>query len=557
MATIAPPTTVQPPPARRRRTAVALAVAAAVATAVTIVASRTGEDFWTVNPEVGSEWNLTLGRIVLFLLVFGATAALPPLVRRANRVGAAVFVLWALYLTAWLVATWPGVLMPDTVDVVVFTRDAIVHDFFGVLWAVLNVAMLDLVPHAAVWGPVHVALGAGVMAYASQLVHARRAALPPVVVMNVVALLSVAVVVNMLMYSRDSVFAMLHVVLALWVAHTVSTRTLPTGPQAALMAGLVAVLSVLRGDGIVLVVVVPLLLLTLRPPRRAVLAGAGMLLVALLVFRVLLPSLPDVDRRAQVYEFALRLNPLSRVLQTPFKSADPERDLRELGRVIDVAKARELHTPVEMAIFYSPHWNRAASPADFAAFGATADRMLRDNPTTVLASRVETFGHATGVAPEAWSITFHEPVTLPLPTRLERLAAQSVFIGGDMTGLTAEPPVQRAYTALSRVVAPTVRYDGLRPSGTALHWNFLPALLLLAGTLLFWRRVPFAAAFALVIVSRVPLVFLAAPSAQFKYYFSVHLGGIVLLGILLAHVRREHVERLVPRALAGRRATAA
>jgi hypothetical protein len=32
-------------------------------------------------------------------------------------------------------------------------------------------------------------------------------------------------------------------------------------------------------------------------------------------------------------------------------------------------------------------------------------------------------------------------------------------------------------------------------------------------------------------------VFAAAPAAQYKYYYSVLLAGLVIVGLLLAHVR--------------------
>jgi hypothetical protein len=82
-------------------------------------------------------------------------------------------------------------------------------------------------------------------------------------------------------------------------------------------------------------------------------------------------------------------------------------------------------------------------------------------------------------------------------------------------------------------------------------------MLVLIAALIAWRRVPFEAAVAAVILCRVPLIFIAAPGGQFKYYYSVHLGGIIVLGFLLARLRREHVARFVPALREQRRATRA
>ena len=543
---------------RGRRPGARLLVALAVAAVTTLVAWRTG-DWWQITGAdtgprgddfrvdgPGTVGNLTAARVLLFAAVFGLVYALPGLVRRTTRLGWAVFGGWALLLTLWLVATWPGLIVSDTVDLVVFSRQAVVYDWFSYLYSLSNVALLDLVPHAAVWAPIQIALMAGTMAYASQLIHAIGRSPWPVVLMNVVAALSAPVIVNSLVYGRDTIFALLHIVLALVVASAVVKRRWPSTSAIAGIAALTAVLSVLRGDGIVLLVIVPLLLSTIRPPRREALKAAGLLVAALILVRVIVPAPLTIDGRAEIYSFALRINPLSAVLQSPFHSPDRARDLRDLSRVIDVQKARELHRPAEMELFYSPFWRRDASDADFAAFRRAADRIFLNNPTTTLAARLETFGTATGLAPGTF--TFSDTATTPLRDRMTKLRELSRYLGGDFTGLAAaQPPVVSAYTAQADLLRPTTQYKGLSPGGTALHWNFLPWLGLLAAALLFWRRVPFEAAFATVILSRVPLVFLAAPSAQFKYYYSVHLGGIILLGFLAARLRREHVDALTPR----------
>lgn len=531
--------------------------AAAVAAVTTLVAWFTG-DWWRFEDHprtAGDTWraagpghvgNLTEARVLLFLAVFGFAYALPGLIRRTTRVGWIVFGAWTVFLTLWLVAVWPGILTPDTVDVVVFSREGIVYSWFSWLYSVMNLALLDLVPHTAVWAPVQIGLMAGVMAWASQLVYARRPSRWPVIVMNVVAALSAPVIVNTLAYGRDTVFALGHIALALVVARAVARRRFPAPPALAGIAALTVALSILRGDGVVLLLVVPLLLLAARPSWPQIRTGALIGIGALILIRFLVPAPLSIDGRKEIYAFALRINPLSLVLQTDYYDKDKARTERELSRVIDVNQARALGRPQEMELYYSPYWRRDASDADFAAFAKAADRVLFDNPVTTLSARLETFGAATGLAPGGF--TFADNATLDIGERDTRLRGSASYLGGDFTGLGAgRPPVERAYTAQADVLRPTTEYRGLVVGGTALHWNFLPWLVLLLGGLLLWRRAPFEAAFSAIILSRVPLIFLAAPSAQFKYYYSVHLGGMVLLGFLLARARRRHVAALQPR----------
>jgi hypothetical protein len=191
--------------------------------------------------------------------------------------------------------------------------------------------------------------------------------------------------------------------------------------------------------------------------------------------------------------------------------------------VIDVDAAVRKSTPAEIPVYWEGNWNPSASEEDWDAFFDVSDRLIRDNLFTVLGGRVATFSMASGFGDE---MVFRGPEQLS-----EREAERFTWIA-QKEGLEGEAPVLRLYDLESDVLRPTGEYDGLTPSGSALHWNLVPSLVLLE------------AAFALIVLSRVPLVFAAAPAAQFKYYYSVHLGGIILLGLLLAHVRSEHVRGL-------------
>jgi hypothetical protein len=512
-----------------------LALAVAAALIVTAAAWLTG-DWWNLTAPESDALNLTAARALIFLAVFATVLAVPAVVRRAGRAPLAVFAPWAVYLGLWLTALWPGPLMTDTVDVLANSRQGIVYEWFSYAYSLLAIAALDVVPHVASLAILQIVLTAALIAYASALLLRRGSGALPVVVLNVLAAVSVPVVVNSLLVTRDTVFAVLHVFLALYVADAVVRRSLSRGGLVG-VALLVGLLSVLRGDGVMLALCVPLLLLALRPARRQLLAGAALFAASLVLFHAALPAVLHVDPKVpHAYGLSLRMNPLGAVLNSDFYSPDKERDLATLGRVIDVEAVRQSATPLEIPAYWEGHWNKQATVEDFAAFKAVADRLMRDNLPTVFANRVQTFGAATGLAPGGFTGT-----ELPEPDR--RLDWVSI---PQRSGLTGSPPSDELYEALADPLREVGLYRGLFSYRAALQFNLLPWLLLLAAVLPFWRRARLEAVFAVIILSRVPLVFAAAPAAQFKYYYSVLLGGFVLAALLLSRLRRDHLRRLVP-----------
>ena len=517
----------EPVPAPRRSGRLWAAVSLAVAAAVTLIAWRTG-DWWIESEWPGFERNLTVARILLFGLVAGAVWAAPRALRRTSRVARIVFGAWAAYLGLWLMVTWPGLLMTDSVDVVFNARRGIVYEWFSYLHPLLHMAVMDVVPQIWMMVGVQAAATAALMAYASAALWERRPSWWPIIAMNVVAALSAPLVVTTLLASRDSLFGVAHVFLALYVARAVVIRRSLSRRGFAGVVALVAILSVYRGDGIALVLAVPLVLLVgLRPPRRTVLRGAAALAGALLVVHVALPAALSIREQPNQYDLSLRMNPLGAVLQSPdFYASRGKADLEALGRVIDVEAVKRVQVPTEIPAYWNGNWNRAASDEDHAAFRAAADRLLRDNLSIVLGNRVRNFGAATGLAPDGFRGT-------------ERGTAETRHDWiEDREGLEGEPPFAGLFATASHELAQTAQFRGLEPAGSALHWNLLPWLALLVVPLLAFRRFALEAAFSLVILARVPLVFLAAPAAQHKYYFSVLLGGLVVLGLLLTRVRR-------------------
>ena len=532
-------------PARRRALILLrwpFLVALLVATAVTVVAWTTG-DWWAINREFGGERNLTIARILLFAGVFGATLGVRELWRRSSRLARLAFAGWTGYLGFWLFGQWPGLVEPDTIDMFRNAQEGIVYEWFSYLSALIHLAVLDVVPHVGIFGVLQVLGMAALLAYVTALIAERSESRVPPAIFVALGVLSSPLVVYTIHFSRDTWFAMLHVVLALLVARAVAERRGLSRGGLVAIAALAGFLSAYRGDGPVVLITVAAVLLALRPPRRTLIAGAAVFAASVALFHVVLPAAVLVKPvNPHYYELTLQLNPLGAVLQSDFASENRERDLAGLRRVLDPDKVREIQTPVNIPAFWTAGiWRWDASEADWQAYGDATDRLFKENAPTVLANRLTNFAASSGL--QAGAYRGPEYIYVDWADRVTSMQEMNPVL---LDSLTAEPPVQRLYMAQEKVIHATSDFKGVRPAGAALHWNLLPWLGVLLAAMLAFRRARFEAIVAVIILSRVPLVFLVAPIAQFKYYNSVHLGGLVVVGLLLTRVRKEHLARLIP-----------
>ena len=100
--------------------------------------------------------------------------------------------------------------------------------------------------------------------------------------------------------------------------------------------------------------------------------------------------------------------------------------------------------------------------------------------------------------------------------------------------LSSGRPFPTLTDSLQRYFVYSVAYDPLLRSGSALFWNFLPSLAIILIALLTRLSGSGLRLAAIIVLARVPVVFLAAPASQFKYYLSVEMCGAFFLLLLIA-----------------------
>jgi hypothetical protein len=448
----------------------------------------------------------------------------PGIVRRTPTAGRAIFLAWAAYLGLWLLATWPGLLMTDSADVVEKVQRGVVHEWFSYVQPLITMAAMDVVPSIGAMAVVQIVATAAFFAYASVVMLRHGSGPVAVAIVNVVAAVLAPVVVDTLLHSRDTLFGLGHAYLAVAVADTIVSRRRPSPQWVVGIALLTGVLSIYRGDGIVLIVVVPALLLLLRPGRRAIALGAATFAAAFAVFHVVLPKLLVVQDQSREYAMSLRMNPLGAVLQGDYYSPDKAADEAALGRVLDVALVKRVSNPLDITAYWQGGWRPDAPDANFAIFERTSNRLLLDNLSLVAANRAETFAAAAGISSGGFT-----------GTQIGTLATRDDWLT-QRDGLVGDPLLPGLYEPAARYIRASGTFDGVALRGVTLHWDIIPWLALLIVVLLLFRRLPLEALIAAIILSRIPLVVAAAPAAQYKYFYSVLLGALVVSGLLIGRI---------------------
>ncbi|HEV7252634.1 MAG TPA: hypothetical protein VGN97_05990 [Mesorhizobium sp.] len=492
-----------------------------------------GFDWWG-RGSGPNPWGVAAIRLVGAAICFGLILGALELIKRAS-VGTRILMLaWAAYLGAWAAVFWPGFVMGDTYGAFRSSQAFPINDWHGYFKPLAYGAALDLVPEFWFITLVQVGLAACVLGL-WDLVLARHGAhwilraLP-----HLLLAINVAFVSNMLLLSRDTPFSLTVTALAALAFHLVLKKEVPRRPLALAVTLLSAMAVIWRTDGVLVAVPALLVLLwSIRAYPRAMVryCAAAVALVAFVQIAVPLAAGRASDDWG--YELSVKLNPLGYILQGDYFAENKEEVLAAAGAVVDQQMLMSVQKPDEIASFWWGGVKWDASEADKERFRRVYTRLLLDNLPLFLAGRIETTAGSSGLRSPIHAVYDHTSIW----NELDRATYN------DPRPMEFDPPFPELRAKLVDQLRQTAAYRGLTPSGSVLHWNYLPELLVLLAALFLWRLAPAAAAAALVVTLRAPAVMLLAPASHFKYYLSLEITGPFVLAAMLAELSRRFLAR--------------
>lgn len=446
-------------------------------------------------------------------------------VRRSSSRVRLLFLAWLVPAAVLYVAAWPGYMLTDSVAAIRFGLLYPVDLWLGFFQPFFYATILQLVPHIAAILLIQLIVVAALLAHVSEclLVLTRRRLI--VVLWAALLISSPAMVANFGLLTRDMLFCTGVVWLAVFILRAANGHS-PEPMECLFGGGVAAVVAVTRGDGWFVAIPFLIAVACVVKGRRALSAAAVMFLVAA-VYGVFLPAQLGDHKDDFNYNVANTLNPLGYVLQSRFHT-DRLGNVSHIAKVVDVDKIVKLQTPYEIPAWWEG--DIVEQPGDSKErrdYMRHVAGLLRENIGIFLAGRVETLVAAAGMAQEGFR--FGDAFVQGWP--IGWLPPRSVNLD-----LDAGRPFPKIAEALRGFLYRTTLYHRSGFSGSVLCWNFLPWLVILLCAPYFRTEYRGLMWVVLIGCSRVPIVFLGAPAAQFKYYLPVYMLGTLLFVILVAHV---------------------
>lgn len=501
---------------------------------VAILATYYGADWWGLN--TSPDWpkgQLMLLRASAALTLAIIVVSIGTWLTRCGKRGRLVFLAWLAAASALFAVIWPGYLMSDSVSALKYSLNFPFDLWLGFVTPFFNSAILQLIPYVWALTACQLLLVATVLAYASETIIALTGRRLYALLFAVIVVSSPALVYNFGLQARDTLFSLVSLWLVAFVAGLGQRRGVR--PAVLLFAGMISGLAAtIRGmDG--WFVLLPMLAIVPWTVRDKALTGmyAGATLATLFLFAYALPA--NLGRSDESFRYAVAntVNPLGYILQNKF-STDYGSNLAGIDKVVVVEKIRSEQTPYEIPAWWSGGLIRPDVTSDQqAAYTGHVSAYLRENIALFLASRVHTFSAATGLSEKGFKMD--DMYQANWPSRW--VPAEDYHLN-----LAAGRPFPGTFSRLKAWLDDSARFDPRFVSGSAVFWNILPWTLLLL-LVMFGRQHPLALRLAvLIVVARLPIVFLGAPASQFKYYLPVMLCGAFVLP-LAVHGWLEAVKR--------------
>ena len=483
-------------------------------------------DWWGLNqkPNWPSDKLLMLRVAGSALLSFFA-CTLVFWVRGSSASTRLYFVGWFTVCMVLFLASWPGYFMSDSVSALKFSLEYPIELWLGFLKPFIFSSILQVFPHVSAITFIQLTIVAVVFAYATEVITFVTGSKKYALAFFALVAVNPSILFNMALLSRDTLFS----VLVLWAAaFTVKlSHERAIELSTLLIVGFLSGLLVaLRGDGwfVLLPFLISFAAITKKLKEPAVVSIVALSLIALFVW--IFPKMLGYHGNDFYYKVANTINPVGYVLQSRFHT-DSGNNKAGIEAVVNLDKLAAIQTPYEIPYW----WNGGVADVDKANPEARNGYLghvygfLRENSGIFLAGRIETFLASTGFTGVGFKISDAYRVGWPVQWVRPESVNLDLSRGRPFPALT--DIVQKYFTY-------SVTHDLSLRSGSALFWNFLPSLAISIAALLIPLSVPGLRLAAFIVLTRVPVVFLAAPASQFKYYLSVQMCGAFFLMLLIA-----------------------
>jgi hypothetical protein len=479
------------------------------------------------------QWIL-FSKIVLFLVIFFFTFFIQRRIeyyrkngfQKSDRVFYVFFFGFSLWFMFWLIGLWPGFLMTDTYATLYQVKILSFDSWFSYLHPLMYLILYYIFPSPIIIPIFQILLTSFIFAWILKLIYKKGVLLWIILIFIVILGISIPIIVNTIFYTRDTIFGLLHLWIAVYLFDILLEKKYSQLARInkILLWSVLIFLSIYRSDGFPLLLLIPLLLIiTKQIDTKQVLNLILSVSLIFFVTSVVIPKILKVHNLNKSYGLTLIMNPLGYIIQNDYFSRDKDRDRVIMSKVLDVEKVKQLSNPYEIPAYWARAWKPETAEADYANLNSLFIELTKNNLPLFISNRIYCFSASTSLNDKGF---------LYVDIREKDSGAEVHNI--PTTSLFFKNFTPKLYNCLSNLLNSTTIYKGAILSGRFLYWNFMPHLLIIILTMLLYPYIPCTAASSLIIFYRVPILFLTAPASQFKYFYSLYLFGffVILLALI-------------------------
>lgn len=463
-------------------------------------------------------------------------------IKRETKVFLVIFGWFTLWYGFWLFIYYPGSYTSDTTSVLQQISKMRLDNWFSYIQPLLNLFLYQILPHLLVLGIFQVLLCSFVFSkifsyFLFKINLNNKVKLPIFIVFLAFFSYIPSITAYTFFYSRDIPFSVLQLYLAFicFKAFIESNKPLSFA-QILEILFLSVLLALYRSDGIaVLAVVLITFILFRKNIPYSIVKIIPLTLVVFFISNQLVPKVLGVkDTYGLNYTLTLVAFPLGYVVSNDYISNNYQKD-EEIINTITTLGNLESYTScygVHDFMYSENKWNTKATKEQFDVFYKNSYKIFLQNPHLFLAARTCNFiaqvFSPTGRAEQLndggrYWINYNnckDPNNRPVECKMIPLCDDEDGICG--------------YTNV------------LNLRKISDHWNFNTAFALIISImcLILYKYLPYTALASAIILSRLPIIFLAAPAIYFRYMFSLYLFGIFILFFIILEIQ---YKKLPPR----------
>ena len=477
--------------------------------------------------------NIYLAKIVFFLIVFKGFKVLVNKIiiiknygfSKKDKFAFLIFLWFVTWFSFWLYGQYPGFLFSDSLVVIRQMQELNFTNWFSALHPFVHLLLFQFIPHPIAIPIFQLLLTSFAFTYSLTLLYNFYPSKWILFLSICILSFSAPIIGLTLFYTRDTIFGIIHFLLAIVIFKLFLTKKKIDFKQTLWISLLTLFLALYRGEGFIVLIFVCLCFYFLYKNRlKKFIITVLSLLILFFSLNSALPLILKAKSDGN-YKLTLILNPLGYFVQNNYYTQSPQRDKEIISNVLDYEKVKQLSTPYEIPVYWAGGWYWQKTNDDFRKLYNLYNRILLENIPLFLANRIQTFLASSGFTEQG--LTYEDWLgNERLPESMEVSKQFNLYF----------KPSEKLHEIQKNILLKTKIYNGFL-NGKNLFWNFMPHLTLILIIFLLYKWIPYTALASGLILCRVPILFLINPASQFKYYYSVYLFGSIVLFLAIVEWR--------------------